>query len=731
MTSAVFAEKKLAAPASRAKAASKATSSNLRIGPPNDYFEQEADRIADEVMAGGAKLDWSFSRISIDPPLQRKCSCGGSGGSDGQCEECKEKEQKTLQRKAADAVESDVAPPIVHEVLDSPGQPLGSLTLSFMGSRFAQFSGPGLTDRVAIQAAPAALTVGKVGDRYEREAELLASSVTGPMGGEKRFAGPGYDFARVRIHADAAAGTAASVLGARAFTVGQDIVFGAGEYAPGTLAGRKLLAHELTHVTQQCGGIVGQEDVAVQQNGSTLSAPTGVLIQRQGLGEAALNLGGALLARFWLGLSPERKASLVDHVIDGLAKGVDLIPGRELGTLWELLQAGVAGFLEKVKSSSPELKIQAADAVARIIAGEDPHFAVGYAKGILKGFFIDGALGIFIAIADLAKGLKALWDFLKGVPEIIQGFPDDILDLMQGWQEIELQIGPAIEEAKRLVLNPDEAASFTAVIAEKAKGFAKEGGGKVAQSLLEFFAKPGAGTEIGEAVGDVVGMALWEVVFAVVTEGGGAAVTAAKAALKEAAEVLLRLFGKVAKGVLIAIEKVGVALRSATKWVKGAIELAKGKLAELGGRFGELLDKIGAFIARVLRLCVEESPVKCKLAEAAELVHENVLKAADALRSEARKIFFESYPRLKGKVLEVHHRIPLEWRRLFPKADPNRLANLQGLTKAEHLRKASDLWDAFRAAHSKLPPTPAEVLEYAGVVDRSLDLPFWIPSRLE
>ena len=58
----------------------------------------------------------------------------------------------------------------------------------------------------------------------------------------------GRDFSQVRVHSDAAA---AQAVHARAYTYGRDIVFGAGEYAPSSGAGRKLLAHELTHVVQQ------------------------------------------------------------------------------------------------------------------------------------------------------------------------------------------------------------------------------------------------------------------------------------------------------------------------------------------------------------------------------------------------------------------------------------------------------------------------------------------------
>jgi hypothetical protein len=65
---------------------------------------------------------------------------------------------------------------------------------------------------------------------------------------EARF---GYDFSKVRVHTDATAALSARALGAHAYTVGSDVVFAAGRFAPDTVAGRRLLAHELTHVVQQ------------------------------------------------------------------------------------------------------------------------------------------------------------------------------------------------------------------------------------------------------------------------------------------------------------------------------------------------------------------------------------------------------------------------------------------------------------------------------------------------
>lgn len=65
---------------------------------------------------------------------------------------------------------------------------------------------------------------------------------------EPRF---GHDFGRVRVHADARAADAARAVGALAYTVGRDVVFGRGRYAPGSAEGDRLIAHELAHVAQQ------------------------------------------------------------------------------------------------------------------------------------------------------------------------------------------------------------------------------------------------------------------------------------------------------------------------------------------------------------------------------------------------------------------------------------------------------------------------------------------------
>ena len=77
----------------------------------------------------------------------------------------------------------------------------------------------------------------------------------------------GYDFSRVRVHDDAAAGESAREVDARAYTLGHDIVFGAGQFAPTTSDGRRLIAHELAHVVQQSNTAAGNAQT-VQRDGT-------------------------------------------------------------------------------------------------------------------------------------------------------------------------------------------------------------------------------------------------------------------------------------------------------------------------------------------------------------------------------------------------------------------------------------------------------------------------------
>jgi Domain of unknown function (DUF4157) len=79
---------------------------------------------------------------------------------------------------------------------------------------------------------------------------------------ESRF---GYDFSKVRIHADERAARSSSSMNSLAYTLGNHIVFGEGQYQPHTIEGRRLLAHELTHFQQQSGSNLNESSSVIQR----------------------------------------------------------------------------------------------------------------------------------------------------------------------------------------------------------------------------------------------------------------------------------------------------------------------------------------------------------------------------------------------------------------------------------------------------------------------------------
>lgn len=128
------------------------------------------------------------------------------------------------------------------------------------GNRFVQRLVSRAGRAIVPDRAVPALTVAIEGVQHGGTA--LEEQVRMPM--ERAF---GTDFGRVRVHDDAAAGRLSRALGAAAFTTGQHLFFGSGEYDPSSASGRRLLAHELTHVIQQAGA--GPSDPRVSEPGDS------------------------------------------------------------------------------------------------------------------------------------------------------------------------------------------------------------------------------------------------------------------------------------------------------------------------------------------------------------------------------------------------------------------------------------------------------------------------------
>ncbi len=245
--------------------------------------------------------------------LQRRCACGNKAESEGECTQCAEKEG-LLRRKERGGAPVEV-PSIVHDVLRAPGQPLDGESQNFMEARF------------------------------------------------------GYDFSGVRVHADQQAQRSADATNAEAYTVGQDIVFASGRYAPQSPAGRQLLAHELTHVVQQgsapsSGPItMGKSDdyeanadrsaaqVASGREPAPAIQPAGVSLQRQ---QAA----GATTAP--AAKQPCLEAVVGEDIPSLLQAGVLTI--IEFGAEWckpcKQLQADLGAMCERFRAQPPPVTVR-------------------------------------------------------------------------------------------------------------------------------------------------------------------------------------------------------------------------------------------------------------------------------------------------------------------------------------------------------------------------------------
>ena len=205
-------------------------------------------------------------------PVLRRCACGGHAPAGGECAGCR---ARRLQREGG-ASGPAAAPPSVHRVLSGTGAPLDSATRAYMEPRF------------------------------------------------------GHSFADVRVHADGAAAESARAVGANAYAVGRDIVFGSGLYAPGTDAGRRLLAHELAHVVQQSGSTASvQPSLAV----GPVDAPE----EREADAAAdAVARGGAV------------------RLAGGAAPTLRRTPGQDAQESWDALVASV-----EIRDAERETKEQA------------------------------------------------------------------------------------------------------------------------------------------------------------------------------------------------------------------------------------------------------------------------------------------------------------------------------------------------------------------------------------
>jgi hypothetical protein len=230
--------------------------------------------------------------------LQRKCACGQHTSGGQQCEECKKKGM-TLQRQSNSSAMANPVPPVVHDVLNSPGQPLDASARAFLEPRFE------------------------------------------------------HDFSNVRVHTDETAAASAKAFNAAAYTVGRDLVFAAGQYSPATSEGRKLVAHELTHVLQQSAQPSKNGSLAHAETEADLNAAAAVNAQAT---TVQLGVGPGSLQRKESGESSEPPGSQTAKALEGDWQG-----------FFDLALQGTAG-IDISAAQKAELAAKIADEAILLLA---------------------------------------------------------------------------------------------------------------------------------------------------------------------------------------------------------------------------------------------------------------------------------------------------------------------------------------------------------------------------
>lgn len=175
----------------------------LKINAPNDKYEREADAMADRIMR--------MPNSTVQDQAGSRAISTKSSSIQRKCSNCEDEE--LIQTKSLGNSPQFINSALSNQIRNSRGSgvSMDKNTLSFMSSRF------------------------------------------------------GHDFNGVRIHNDTKASQLSQKINAKAFTVGNDIFFNSGQYTPNSNSGKQLLAHELTHVVQQGGGLDSQRSTPNSQ----------------------------------------------------------------------------------------------------------------------------------------------------------------------------------------------------------------------------------------------------------------------------------------------------------------------------------------------------------------------------------------------------------------------------------------------------------------------------------
>jgi Domain of unknown function (DUF4157) len=481
---------------------------------------------------------------------------------------------------------------------------------------------------------------------------------------EPRFA---HDFSRVRVHTDSGAARSARELNALAYTVGSNIVFDAGQYAPNTAAGQRLLGHELAHVVQQRAnapdaaprslGLPGSEseqeadgaarDIAMGRNANVrLSCHPQLARETRSdlymLSDEQLESERALKHDWLLKMdssdprfaqatadlqrteaevarrAPARQAAALrqKRTVAGVAAlGIPFLPLLGMGSGQSVFYSEFEYGMRDGFAEQPGPRKAAIEARFRDLSDPTSHYAeklefsTGFAKGIALGLWgeIEGIWDLLVLLPQLQARMN-LW--LLEQSKKYRGL--GVLEakgkaLLASLNEV---TGKAVKELKAFFADPKGSVKtlMTMVDGMLAAGLAKayQFGLQSVDKAMALAEKPYG--ELGEGVGKITGVVLFQVVMLLATDAIGNLIAKGVGLLAKIGRAAMTGIAEVANAVRVVA---GDAMALIRNLAKGALKAFEGTLDALSALFRRVMsffDEVAQAVGPQLALAGEGHP---------------------------------------------------------------------------------------------------------------------------
>lgn len=633
--------------------ASHAIQAKLTVSPPGDRYESEADRVADRVMrmpASAPPLGPGISRVSVSP-VQRKCSecedeklqrqaAGDPLYLQRKCAKC---EEEDLHRKASGSRGGGAVPSSIESSIDSArggGHPLPPALRNHFEPRFGvDLSGvrlhagthaAGLANAVGAHAFTTRQDIFFAAGRYQPESlegrRLLAHEIThtiqqrqspgiAPIQREENYDATTEEQVRNEIAERDAVETSD--------TSPEEDVAASGKEEP--IDERKtqqeakalqseepageIIVPEFDTESEPCPKLwqEGPEPAASAKAEEEPDEP--IYKQLLSLSSPAA-LAGLVGRAAWKALPLSIRAAAIDKAIDSAIQGVKVLPGDALvGPMWGWFQAGLSGFLARLRKVDDAEKVTIFEKMGSMVLGLNTKAQMGFGIGVLKGFFIDGLLGIVQMIIDIVCFIPRALKFIERFAQFMQELPEE---MQAAWDalkslavSIKSAIGGAVDELKAIWKDPKRAIDLMTMVYEAGKTKAREIGEMIADKLLEYARLPAQA--LGEKIGRIVGQVAFEAVVTYLTAGAEAGISALKVVAREALEWVIELgrkFFQIVKKLLPVIEDIANVIVRAAKFLTRVFKA-------LCDKVNQAIQRILDFFYSILGLCTKGS-FKCK-----------------------------------------------------------------------------------------------------------------------